>query len=178
MTKETKLDPLAEFKPDLVDIYTSQQENSSSDTVSYIKVNPIDPGAFQFFKKCFRHWADQFGLHLYSYHFNEVDDSSFLAEVFVDNLSRNVNIKFSTDWSFYKGLHKHELYEKIHDAAVHEVLEVLLSDIRLINSDDHITADQMNRMDSEAHRIIHTLERVFKEDFFDTFNALYNKHVL
>lgn len=115
----------------------------------------VDP--FKYFKECVNRWVDYFGLYNWDVNVHEEDDDydGNLAETYSNVENKRADIYLIMDWNDTE-MTSHSLDE----TAFHEVLEVMLAEIRYIAGKRDI---RFGEIDSAIHNIIRILTaKIFK----------------
>lgn len=113
---------------------------------------------FKYFEECVNLWVSYFGLHNWSVSVHRDDDGydGVLAETLSHVENKRADIYLAMDWNGAE-MTKYSLNE----TAFHEVLEVMLAEIRYIAGRRDI---RFGEIDSAIHSIIRILtEKIFKK---------------
>lgn len=116
----------------------------------------IDP--FKYFKECVNRWVDHFGLYNWdaNVHIDDDEYDGALAYTLYNVDNKRADIYLVMDWNGTK-MTRHELNK----TAFHEVLEVMLSEIRHLAGRRDIRFEEI---DSAIHSIIRILTATIFEE--------------
>ena len=113
---------------------------------------------FKYFEECVNRWVNYFGLYNWDVNVHEDTDENdeAMAETLSNVENKRADIYLIMDWN------ETEMTEySLNETAFHEVLEVMLSEIRYIAGRRDI---RFGEIDSAIHSIIRILtEKIFKK---------------
>ena len=106
---------------------------------------------FKYFKECVGRWVGYFGLYNWDVNIHEDNEGydGFLAETYSNVENKRADIYLATDWNGAE-MTKYSLNK----TAFHEVLEVMLAELRYIAGKRDIRFEEI---DSAIHSIIRIL---------------------
>ena len=113
---------------------------------------------FKYFKQQVYHWVDYLGLYNWDTNVHEDDEEydGYLAETYSNVENKRADIYLAMDWNGTK-----MTQDRLNNTAFHEVLEVMLAEIRYIAGKRDI---RFGEIDSAIHSIIRILTaKIFRE---------------
>lgn len=113
---------------------------------------------FEEFKSTARKWVDTLSLHDWEIDFQFTDAEGNIAQCRVNREGRRVTLVLSDRW-----YNEEPTEERIREAALHEVLELLLDDLWFVFGHEiDEDARKCAEMTRASHAVIHRLQRVLK----------------
>lgn len=122
-----------------------------------IRKYELDSDDFDNFKAAAQKWLDKFGLHEWEVDFTfETCDDNTVAKCLVNREGRRATLVLSDKW-----YNEVPAAERVCEAALHEVLELLLDDMWFVFGAEIDASDRKRaEMERANHAIIHRLQKV------------------